>query len=46
MQVILLHIPDNLDLKDYDYSMIIASKLYEYAKLSAGEAAEIAGFSK
>ncbi|MBS3776558.1 MAG: UPF0175 family protein, partial [Bacteroidales bacterium] len=32
--------------KDYDFSMIIASKLYEDGKLSAGQAAQIAGLSK
>ncbi len=46
MRTITLHIPDELDLKEYDYSMIIASKLYEDGKLSAGQAAKIAGLSK
>nr|NQU91360.1 UPF0175 family protein [Bacteroidota bacterium] len=31
---------------DYDFSMIIASKLYEDGKLTAGQAAKIAGISK
>jgi predicted HTH domain antitoxin len=46
MQIVQLKIPDSVDLKEYDFSMIIASKLYEDAKLSAGQAAEIAGLSK
>ncbi|MFA9393029.1 MAG: UPF0175 family protein [Prolixibacteraceae bacterium] len=46
MRTIQIHIPDSVDLKDYDFSMIIASKLYEEAKLSAGQAAEIVGLSK
>lgn len=46
MRTIKLNIPDSLDLKDYDFSMIVASKLYEDAKLSAGQAAEIVGLSK
>lgn len=46
MRIIELHIPDEVDLKDYDFSMIIASKLYEDGKLSAGQAAEMAGLSK
>ena len=46
MRTIQLNIPDSLDLRDYDYSMIIAAKLYEDAKLSAGQAAEIVGLSK
>ena len=46
MRTIHLNIPDSVDLKDYDFSMIIASKLYEDAKLTAGQAAEIVGLSK
>lgn len=46
MRTIQLQIPDGVDLKDYDFSMIIASKLYEEAKLSAGQAAEMVGLSK
>jgi len=46
MRTIQLHIPDDIDLKDYDFLMIIASKLYEEGKLSAGQASEIAGLSK
>ncbi|MDP3927497.1 MAG: UPF0175 family protein [Bacteroidota bacterium] len=46
MRTIQLNVPDNLDLKDYDFSMIVAVKLYEEAKLSAGQAAEMVGLSK
>jgi len=46
MKTIQLQVPDNVDLEEYDYSMIIASKLYEDGKLSAGQAAQIAGLSK
>jgi len=46
MRTVQLIIPDYLDLKDCDFSMIVASKLYEDAKLSAGQAAEMAGLSK
>ncbi|MFC5283993.1 UPF0175 family protein [Pedobacter alpinus] len=46
MKTIQLNVPDDIDLKDYDFSMIIASKLYEDAKLSAGQAALIAGLTK
>jgi predicted HTH domain antitoxin len=46
MRTVQLNIPDSLDLKDYDFSMIVASTLYEDAKLSAGQAAEIVGLSK
>lgn len=46
MKTIRLNIPDNVDLKDHDFSMIIAAKLYEDCKLSLGQAAKIAGLSK
>ena len=46
MRTIQLNIPDSVDLKDYDFLMIVAAKLYEDAKLSAGQAAEIVGLSK
>ncbi|NOZ46987.1 MAG: UPF0175 family protein [Chlorobi bacterium] len=46
MRTIQLNIPDSVDLKDYDFSMIIATKLYEDSKLSSGQAAQIAGLSK
>lgn len=46
MRTIQINIPDGVDLKDYDFSMIVAAKLYEDAKLSSGEAAQIVGLSK
>ena len=46
MRIVQLNIPDNVDLKDYDLSMIVAAKLYEDCKLSAGQAAKIAGLTK
>lgn len=46
MRTIHLNIPDSVDLKDYDFSMIIALKLYKDARLSAGQAAEMAGLTK
>lgn len=46
MRIIQINIPDDLDLKDYDFSMIVAAKLYEDAKLSSGQAAKIVGLSK
>ncbi|MCF8297042.1 MAG: UPF0175 family protein [Saprospiraceae bacterium] len=46
MRTINLQIPDEVDLKEYDFLMIIASKLYEDGKLSAGQAAKLAGLSK
>ena len=46
MRIVELRIPDEVDLKDYDFSMIAASRLYENGKLSSGQAAIIAGLSK
>jgi predicted HTH domain antitoxin len=46
MRTIQLQIPDDVDLKDQDFSMMIASKLYEDGKLSSGQAAMVAGLSK
>lgn len=46
MRTIQFKVPDDVDLKDYDFSMIIASKLYEDGKLSSGQASEMAGLSK
>ncbi len=46
MRTIQIKVPESLDLKDYDFSMIVAAKLYEDAKLSAGQAAKIVGLSK
>jgi predicted HTH domain antitoxin len=46
MKTIHLLVPDDVDLKDYEYTMIIAAKLYEDGKLSSGQAAQIAGLSK
>ena len=46
MRTIQLKIPEDLDLNDYEIFMFIASKMYEERKLSAGEAAQMAGVSK
>lgn len=46
MKVIQFQIPDDLDLKEYDAAMILASKLYQDARLSAGQAAAMVGISK
>lgn len=46
MRIVELNIPDNVALKDFDLSMILAAKLYEDAVLSAGQAAKMVGLSK
>ena len=46
MRIIKLKVPENIDLKDYDFSMIVASKLYKDVILSDGQAAEMVGLKK
>jgi len=46
MRTIQITIPDSIDMSDYDFSMMVAAKLYEDQKLSSGEAAKMAGLSK
>lgn len=46
MKTIQLDIPDSVDLKEHDLAMIIATKLYQDAKLSAGQGAKMVGLSK
>jgi predicted HTH domain antitoxin len=46
MRTLELNLPANIDIDDYDLSMIIASKLYQDCVLTAGQAAKIVGLSK
>ena len=46
MKTLVLNIPDTLDLDDREASMLLATRLYEQGKLSLGQAAELAGYSK
>lgn len=46
MKTLTLTIPDNLDLNAKQAAMLIASRLYEQGRLSLGQAAELAGYSK
>ncbi|MFC2188285.1 UPF0175 family protein [Fulvivirgaceae bacterium LMO-SS25] len=46
MKTITIDLPNSLDLNDKEARMIFASKLYEMGKLSLGQAAELAGYSK
>ena len=38
MRTIQVNIPDSVDLKDFDFAMILAPKLHEAAIVSAGQA--------
>lgn len=46
MKTITLNVPDNIELDQHEAAMLIATKLYEQGKVSMGQAAELAGFSK
>lgn len=42
----MLSIPDTLDLDNREAAMLLAAKLYEQGRLSLGQGAELAGYSK
>ena len=46
MKTLVINIPDNLDLDNREASMLLATRLYEQGRLSLGQAAELAGYSK
>jgi len=46
MRTVQLNIPNELDINDYEVSMIVAAQLYKNARLSAGQAAKMVGVSK
>jgi predicted HTH domain antitoxin len=46
MKTLNINIPDSLDLNDNEVKMALASKLYETGRLSLGQAATLAGYSK
>lgn len=46
MKVLTLNVPDSLNMNNRDIAILLASKLYEEAKISLGQAAELAGLTK
>jgi len=46
VKTLTLNIPDNLELDTREAAMLLATRLYEQGKLSLGQAAEFAGYSK
>ena len=46
MKTVVLQIPDAADIDEREAAMLLATKLYEQGKLSMGQAAELAGYSK
>jgi predicted HTH domain antitoxin len=43
---ITVNLPENLELKEFDFIVYVATKLYEDGLVTAGQAAEMAGLSK
>jgi len=41
-----LNVPENVELKEFDFIVYVATKLYEDGLVTAGQAAEMAGLSK
>lgn len=46
MKTLTLRLPATVELDERELLLMLASKLYERGKLSLGQAAELAGFSK
>lgn len=46
MPTLILHLPDSLDMSAKEVTMLLATRLYEQGKLSLGQAAELASYSK
>lgn len=46
MKTLTIEVPDSVDVNNKDLAFLLASQLYEQGKLSLGQAAAIAGFSK
>ncbi len=46
MKSIMVNIPENANFASFDYSVYLASKLYEDGILSAGQSADVAQLSK
>jgi predicted HTH domain antitoxin len=46
MKKVTVNFPDSVNLTEFDVKMILAGQLYQQAKLSAGQAAGLAGVTK
>ena len=46
MKTLTINLPDHLDLSPKETVTVLAAQLYEMGKLSLGQAAEMAGYSK
>ena len=46
MKTVVIHLPDMVDITPQEATMVLAAQLYEMGKLSLGQAADLAGYSK
>ncbi len=46
MNKVILNIPETINLKTFDFSVYVASKMYEDGLVSSGQASEMVGISK
>ncbi len=46
MKTVTLQLPDTLDMGDMEIKRMLAGRLYEAGKLTLGQAAELAGYTK
>jgi predicted HTH domain antitoxin len=46
MRTLHINLPDNVELSQQEASTALAAQLYDIGKLSLGQAAELAGYSK
>jgi predicted HTH domain antitoxin len=46
MTTVTLNLPDSIDMNQKDLLSFVAAKLYESGKLTMGQAAEMAGYTK
>ena len=46
MKTITLNIPEGVDLDKKEAALLLATKLFEQGRLTLGQAAEVAGYSK
>jgi predicted HTH domain antitoxin len=46
MKTLTIKIPENVDLTEKEAAIVLAAQLYETGKLSLGQAAKLAGYSK
>lgn len=46
MATLTLNLPKTVEFEEHELVLILATKLYEQGRLSLGQAAELAGFSK